>query len=171
MDLLVSYPWGRYSRAKPEILRILHRFGDSAPLVEKTAVMGIAVVHTSLDNRAVIRHCRELLEAEPYAFEFAIKWVPVDHWCDTELDSIKQTIVQHVRDRIGNDESWAMKVHKRHWQAYHTDEIVRYLATAIERTVNLDRPDWVLWVDVIGRTTAVSLLRPNDIFSLGLPYP
>jgi tRNA(Ser,Leu) C12 N-acetylase TAN1 len=171
MDLLVSYSWGQFYRAKPEILRLLHRFGDSAPMVEKTAVMGIAVVHTCLDNRAVIRRCRELLQAEPNAFESAIKWVPADHWCDTELDAIKQTIVQHVTDRIASDESWAMKVHKRRWQAYHTDEIVRYLATAIERTVKLDRPDWVVWVDIVGRTTAVSLLRPDDIFSLNLPHP
>lgn len=169
MDLLVSYPWGRYSGAKPEILRILHRFGDAAPAVEKTAVMGIALVHTCLDNRAVICQCRELRKTEPNAFALAVKWVPVDIWCDTGLESIRDTIVQHIADRIGVDETWAMKVHKRRWQVYHTAEIVEYLATAVERTVNLRRPDRILWVDVIGRKTAVSLLEPQDIFSLACP--
>ena len=65
----------------------------------------------------------------------------------------------------------SMKVHKRRWQRYHTIEIVEYLAADIEKKVDLGDPDWILWVDIIGRDTAVSLLKPEEVFSLGLPYP
>ena len=97
MDLLVSYKWSHFSLAKPEIIRILKRFGDPDPWVEKTAVMGIAVVHTCLNNREVIRHCWALWKSDPLnSFEFAIKWVPVDCWCETGLDAMKQVVDSHA---------------------------------------------------------------------------
>jgi tRNA(Ser,Leu) C12 N-acetylase TAN1 len=64
-----------------------------------------------------------------------------------------------------------MQVHKRRWQQYHTSEIIEYLAADIDRKVDLSHPDWIVCVDVVGRQTAISLLKPQDIFSLGLPYP
>lgn len=168
MDLLVSYSWGRFFLARDEIVRILKQFGDTHPEVRKSAVMGIAIVHTGLDNREVIRRCHELYETEP-AFEFAIKWVPVDYWCHTDLDAIKQVIKDHISDRIAENETWGMTVKKRRWQKYHTVDIVEYLAESIDRKVDLRNPDWIVWVDVVGNETAISLLKPGDIFSLGLP--
>lgn len=171
-DLLVSYNWSHFSRAKPEIIAILKSFGDPDPQVRKTAVIGIAVVHTSLDNREVIKCCQALWKSDPLGlFEFAIKWVPVDYWCASNLESIKQAIDRHIGPRIEKHQSWAMKVHKRRWEQYHTSEIVEYLAADIDRKVDLNHPDWIVWVDIVGRETAVSLLKPEDIFSLGLPNP
>jgi hypothetical protein len=43
--------------------------------VEKTAVQGIAVVHTTLENRDVVARCRQLHLGERQ-FRFAIKWAP-----------------------------------------------------------------------------------------------
>ena len=172
MDLLISYNWSHFYRAKPEAIRILERFGDSGPWVDKTAVMGIAIAHTCLDNREVIERCRMLWRSAPLdSFEFAIKWVPVDYWCETNLDAIKQVIDSHIKGRIGENQTWGMKVYKRRWQQYHSIEIVEYLSADIQQKVDLDNPDWILWVDVIGRETAVSLLKPDEIFSICRPTP
>lgn len=172
MDLLVSYSWNHYYLAKPEIIRILKEFGDPAPLVEKRGVKGIAVVHTCLDNREVIQRCRALWESDPQnSFETAVKWVPVDYWCQTDLVAMKKVIDSEIKDQIEVNQTWGMKVHKRRWQQYHTIEITEYLAAGIERKVDLGNPDWIIWVDVIGQETAISLLKQEEIFSLGFPYP
>ena len=129
MDLLVSYNWSHFRLARPEIIAILKRFGDPEPRVEKTATIGIAVAHSRLDNREVILRCRALWQSDPLAsFEFAIKWVPVDYWCATGLDAMKQVIDERIAERIGKKQSWGMKVHKRRWQRYHTSEIIEFLA-------------------------------------------
>jgi len=105
MDFLVSYNWSHFSLAKPEIIASLKSFGDPDPQVEKTAVIGIAVAHTCLDNREVIKRCRALWESDPLdSFQFAIKWVPVDYWCATVLDAMKQLIDSKIINRIGNDQ-------------------------------------------------------------------
>ncbi len=170
-DLLVSYSWSHFYRARPEIVRILKRFGDPDPRVEKTGVRGIAVAHSGLDNREVVKHCRSLWQSEPLdSFEFSVKWIPVDYWCETDLRAMKRVIDSKIKPRLAQDQTWGMKVRKRGWQQYHTSEIVEFLAADIEPKVDLSKPDRILWVDVIGRQTAISLLKPEEIFSLGLPH-
>jgi len=164
-DLLVSYPWRRFGPARREILRILKRLGDEHARVERTDVDGVALVHTNLDGREVVRRCRELFQTAP-TFEFAIKWVPVDYWCDTDLDAMKKLIEEKIRGQIDANETWGMKVEKRGWQKYHAVDIIARLAEAIDRRVNLDRPDKLVRVDVVGRQTAISVLRPGEIFSV-----
>ena len=168
MDLLISFQWGRFYPMRRESVRTLKKLGDEHPVVEWTAVDGIAVAHSCLDNREVIRKCRELLRTAEVSFEFAVKWVPVDYWSDTDLDETKKVLDSHVNARIGPEETWAMRVHKRRWQRYHTADIVAYLAPNIDRKVNLTNPDKIVWIDVIGRRTAISILKPDDIFSVVL---
>lgn len=168
VDLLVSYGWGRFGRAKREILGALQRFGDAPAQVERTSVNGIAVVHTALDGREVVRRCHELFRQE-FAFAYATKWVPVDYWCHTDLEAMRTLLAQKVRDAIAEGETWGMKVEKRRWQQYHTHDIVLHLAHAIDRKVDLDHPDKLVRVDIVGDRTAVSVLRPGEIFSITAP--
>jgi tRNA(Ser,Leu) C12 N-acetylase TAN1 len=166
MDLLISFRLGRFYPTRREVKHILKGMGDDNPLVDWTSVDGIAIAHTSLDSRAVIAHCQQLFVNHEAKFEHAVKWVPVDYWCETDLDAIKQLIEQEIAPRIQPDERWALRVHKRRWQRYHTAEIVEYLAPSIDRKVDLNNPDKTVWVDVIGHRTAVSLLQSGDSFSV-----
>ena len=166
MDLLISFSWGRFYQTRKEAKRILKHLGDDHPMVEWTAVDGIAIAHTSLDNRQVISQCWELQRNSEASFEFAVKWIPVDYWCETDLTAMKRVIEENIRARIEPTETWAMKVHKRRWQVYHTADIVAYLAPNINQTVNLNDPDKIVWIDVLGDKTAISLLKPEDIFSV-----
>lgn len=164
MDLLVSYQRGRYGRARREILKVLKHLGEEHPLIERTAVDGIAFVRTALDGRVVVQGCRALFKGGR-AFEEAVKWVPVDYWCEAALEAIRRLLAERVRDRIEPNETWGLKVAKRRWQRYHTDDIVRQLAGAIDRKVDLDHPDKVVRVDIVGSQAAISVLRPDDVFS------
>lgn len=171
VDLLVSHPRRFYGSARQEIARLLGRFGDPEPHVEKSGIPGICVVHTSLEPRQVVASCAQLFHAEPDAFRFAIKWVPVDYWCEKDLDAMKRLIEERVAPGIGAQETWALKVEKRGWPEYHTADIVRRLAEAIDRKVRLKAPDKLVRVDVLGRTVAVSVLRPGESFSIHAPSP
>lgn len=170
MDLLISFRWGHFYPTRREVVRILKELGDDHPQVEWTSVEGIAIAHTSLDNRTVIARCRQLFQTGKENIEDALKWVPVDYWCRTDLDNIKLIIELEIVPRILPDERWAMKVYKRRWQRYHTADIIAFLAPGIERKVDLNNPDKIVWIDVIGPNTAVSLLKPGDIFSVELGH-
>ncbi len=169
VDLLVSYPRRCYAPAKREIGRILARLGDAQPRIEKSGVAGIFVVRTSLDNRRVVAQCAELCQAEPDAFRFAIKWVPVDYWCEKDLDALERLIKEQVAPQIGAQETWALLVEKRGWAEYHTAQIIERLAQSIDRRVRLKAPDKLVRIDILGNAAAVSLLRQGERFSIYSP--
>lgn len=52
-------------------------------------------------------------------------------------------------------------------------EIIARLAPVIVRKVDLRHPDQLIRVEVLGRKTAVSILRPGDVFATrrGQPTP
>jgi tRNA(Ser,Leu) C12 N-acetylase TAN1 len=124
------------------------------------------VVHTDLDSRQVVEHCAELGRTEPQAFSFTLKWVPVDWWCAKDLEAIARLIEARIVPRIGAQETWAMQVEKRGWAQYRTADIVERLADPVERKVNLKSPDKRVRIDVVGSAVAVSLLRPDEVFSI-----
>ncbi len=168
MELLVSYQCGHYGKARREIRLILRHLGDPQASVERTAVDGIALARTVLEGGDVVRGCREMF-LRGFAFEHAVKWVPVDYWCEADLGAIRRVLAEKVRDRIAPGETWGLKVAKRRWQLYHTADIVANLAEVIDRKVNLDHPDKLVRVDVVGRQVAVSVLRPGEVFSATAP--
>ena len=84
---------------------------------------------------------------------------------------MKRLIDNEFRNLIGDNQTWGMKVNKRRWQQYHTSEIIEHLAADIDRKVDLDNPDCIIWVDIIGPETAISLLTPDEIFSITRPVP
>jgi 2-dehydropantoate 2-reductase len=165
-NLLVSYARGHFSRARREIASILGRSGAPRPGIAQSGAPGLCVVHTDLDSRQVVQRCAELHRTEPQAFSFTLKWVPVDWWCAKDLEAIARLIEARIVPRIGAQETWAMQVEKRGWAQYRTADIVERLADPVERKVNLKSPDKRVRIDVVGSAVAVSLLRPDEVFSI-----
>jgi len=164
-NLLVSCSWGVYGRAKKEIVRILETLGDESPLVKRTIAEGIIGVKTRLDPREVVQGLRRLFGEDPLTLQYTLKWVPVDLWTLSDMDSMKEG-VRKLRNRIHAGERWRMTVEKRRYSQHHKIEIIRELADLIEEKVDLENPEKILRVDIIGRYAGISVLTPQDIFSV-----
>lgn len=167
-NLLVSCPWGAYRRAKEEVLSVLKRLGDEKTSVKRTVAEGIIGVNTSLDPREVIRKLRTLFDENPLILQQTLKWVPVDIWTWSKMDSMKEA-VSELKNKIQVGERWRMTVEKRRYTKYHKIEIIRELAELIEEKVDLEKPDKILRIDIIGKYAGVSVLASQDIFSAAKP--
>jgi len=167
-NLLVSYGEGPYSTARSEALTLLKELGDPKPKVERTLARGIIGVRTSLDPIDVVHGLRTLHDEKPQLFAFCLKWVPVQKWTLSDMESMK-TAVEQLRGEIRQGETWRMTVEKRRYTLLHKDEIIKELAALIDRKVNLENYDKELRVDILGKHAGLSVLRPGDIFSLASP--
>jgi len=167
-NLLVSYPWGAYRRAKEEVLSVLKRLGDEKTIVQRTVAEGIIGVNTRLDPREVIRELRTLFDEDPLILQQTLKWVPVDMWTWSKMDSMREA-VSELKKKIQVGERWRMTVEKRRSTKYHKIEIIRELAELIEEKVDLEKPDKILRIDIIGKYAGVSVLTSQDIFSVAKP--
>jgi len=167
-NLLVSCSWGIYGKAKREIAHILTTLGDENPVVKRTIAEGIIGVKTRLDSREVVSGLRRLFNEDPFVFQYTLKWVPVDLWTLSDMDSMKEG-VRKLRNRIQAGEKWRMIVEKRRYTLHHKIEVIKELADLIEEKVDLKNPEKILRVDIIGRYAGISVLTPQEIFSVAKP--
>ena len=164
----MSTSWATHERAGHEIIRILNALGDEDPAVRPTAARGILDVKTSLDAREVIVELRKLFEVDPARFQYTLKWIPVDSWTSSDINSIKAR-VSEMKSRIGKGETWRITVEKRRYTRYHKSEIIKEIVGLIDEKVDLENPSKILRIDVIAKYAGISFLTPKDIFSVAKP--
>lgn len=75
-------------------------------------------------------------------------------------------VVRELRALIVPGERWRVTVEKRRYTRHHKIEIIRELAEEIDEVVDLENPEKILRVDIIGRYAGISVLTPGDIFSV-----
>jgi len=163
-NLLISCPWAAVGRTRHEIAYFLRLLGDEEPVIERTIARGIIGVKTRLDSREVVRELEALFKKDPNGFQYTLKWVPVDLWTNSDVESIR-TAVEQVKDKIKHGERWRMTVEKRRYTLYHKIDLIKALAELIDEKVDLTNPDKILRIDIIGKYAGVSVLSPNEIFS------
>jgi tRNA acetyltransferase TAN1 len=164
-NLLVSCPWGWYGKAKAEIARILAENGDRQPRVQMTLARGIIGVKTSLTPRSVVQLLRTLFQKDPSAMQCTLKWVPIDLWTNSDIESIKGGVTA-LRNGIGSNETWRMTVETRRYTALHKIDIIKEVAELIDQRVDLESPDKIVRIEILGNQAGISVLRPNEIFSV-----
>ena len=163
-NLLVSCPWTMIWKAKHEIADALKLLGDENAIIKPTVARGIIGVKTRLDSREVVKGLQKLFLKDPMVFQYTFKWVPTDFWTYSDMDSMKEAVM-NVRERIHEGERWRMTVEKRRYTRYHKIEIIKELAELIQEKVDLKNPDKIIRIDIIGKYAAVSVLTPSEIFS------
>jgi len=163
-NLLVSCSWDNYGKAKDEIIHLLERLDDKNPYVRRTTARGIIGVKTCLNPRKVIRHLREIFNQNPFVIQHTFKWVPVDLWTPSDIDSMKEGVKQ-LKNRIQKGEKWRMTIEKRRYTQHHKIEIIKEIAELINQKVDLKNTDKILRIDIIGKYAGISLLEPKEIFS------
>lgn len=166
-NLLVSYGWHRFYPARDEIRRILAALGDKNPKIRRTIAQGVAGVSSVLDSRHVTKELYRMYSRDPFVFAHTVKWVPVDCWVPSDMDSMVEGLTT-LRDKIGRGEKWMMVIEKRRYTQYHKVDIIKHLAGLIDEKVDLRHPDKIVRLEIIGRNAGISVIRPDEIFSISM---
>lgn len=133
-------------------------------MVEHTLARGIVGVKTCLDSREVVQGLKTLFNKDASSFRHTLKWVPVDLWVYSDVESMLRAVAQ-IKDKIKHGERWRMTIEKRRYTLYHKIDLIKKLAELIEEKVDLKNPDKILRVEIIGKYAGVSVLSPDEIFS------
>ena len=143
---------------------LLGEVGDRGSTIETTSVIGLVVAKTKLDPIKAIRDLRALLKERPWEFKYTLKLVPVQKVVEARLPEIEQAAVG-IAAAIGEKEKFRITVEKRHTDL-SSKTIIDTVAKKIERTVDLDTPDRIVLVEVIGELAGVALIKPEDVLSV-----
>jgi tRNA acetyltransferase TAN1 len=148
-----------------EILYLLkEEVGDSEARAAKTKIRGLIVAKTTHDPLTVIEKFHSLLKERPYEFRYALRILPIDQVVPTDLAKIKEATAE-LATKILENETFRVTVEKR-FTSLHTKDLIEAAAGDIENRVNLENPDKILLIEVLGALTGLSLLKPSDILGV-----
>jgi len=164
-NLIATTSRGNERPMSNELLYLLKdELGDPEARTSKTKIRGLIVAKTTLNPFEVIEKFRSILRERPYEFRFALRILPVERVISTDLEEIKKATLE-LADRIGEGESFRVTVEKR-FTTLHSRDIVEAVASEIKQKANLENPDRIVLVEVLGALTGISLLKPSDILSV-----
>jgi tRNA acetyltransferase TAN1 len=138
--------------------------GDPQPQTSKTKIRGVVVAKTTLNPCEVIEKFRGILKERPYEFRYALRILPIERVVPTDLEEIKRATAE-LATRIGEEQTFRVTVEKR-FTALHTKDLIEAAAGEIKSAVNLENPDLILLVEVLGALTGLSLLKPSEILAV-----
>ncbi len=139
-NLIVSTFRHREEDAKYELDEILRDFGDPSPECFLSKISGIVFAYSTIDPLEVILKLRNLVRDEPWKIHYILRVLPL------EIESFRITI------------------EKRH-TSMSTSAILTNVASRFTNKVSLDRPDWIILIEIVGDVVGVSILKPNQLFS------
>jgi tRNA acetyltransferase TAN1 len=138
--------------------------GDPAPAVSKTGIRGLVAAKTTLNPVGVIEKFRGILQERPYEFRYALRILPIERVVPTDLDEIKR-VAMELADGIGENESFRVTVEKR-FTSLHSRDFIEAAAADITRKADLENPDKILLIEVLGGVTGMSLIKPDDVLAV-----
>lgn len=163
-NLLVTTTRGNEDNACSEIWYLLREIGDEKAEVDKTGVSGLIAAKTSLNPFEVIAKFREILKERPYEFRYSLRIIPIEKVVRTRIEEIAKA-AEELAPRIGENETFRITVEKR-FTEISTRDVIEAAASKIERKVNLEKPDKILLIEIVGGQTGISLIKPQDIISV-----
>jgi len=163
-NLLVTTARGNEEDACSEIWYLLGEIGDSAATVDKTGITGLIAAKTAFNPFDVIEKFRDILKQRPWEFRYTLRVIPVEKVVRTELEDIQKTVTE-LASKIGENESFRVTVEKRFTQV-STRDVIETAAANIERRVDLENPDKIVLIEIVGKFTGISILKRNEVFSV-----
>ncbi|MBI2133904.1 THUMP domain-containing protein [Candidatus Woesearchaeota archaeon] len=163
-NLLVTYDPNHKGIAAAEIKEAMARIGERYEL-EKTIVDGLFKIKTQ-DARRVVKKLAELYRREIQLLNTTHRFIPIDAWCRSEVPEM-QKVIKGLVPNIGQNERWKMNIGKRHWEKMHGTELIIKLTEVIDRAkVDLEKPEKIVQVEIIGNEAGISLIRPDEMLEV-----
>jgi len=168
-NLLVSTSKGNENNACSEIWFLLGELGDREALVDRTEVSGLIVAKTKLDPFKVVEGLRGILRERPWEFRYVLKVIPIEIVVRTRIDDIKRAAAS-LHHKILENERFRVTIEKRH-SDISTKDIIDAAVENLNRKVDLNNPNKIILIEILGRLTGVSVIKPNDILSVTKEKP
>jgi len=146
-----------------ELWMLLQDIDDPKPIVDRSGIYGFIAARTNLNPVEAINKLRAELGRRPEAFKHLLRLIPVEIVVPSEIERMKEAVLS-LSGRIGEEESFRITVEKRR-TPLRSREIIEAVAEGITRKVDLENPAWVILIEVVGKYTGISVLKPSEILN------
>ena len=163
-NMIVTFDPNHRGTAELELREVLKQAGEK-PQIGQTEIEGLFKVAVS-DSRKAAAKIRSLCSSNPNLFAVTHHYTPIDDWCQSDVVAM-QKLIRAASSGIGQNEKWKMGLNKRHWDQLEGGKLIMKLTDVVDRKhVDLDNPDKIVQVEIIGKQAGVALLTPKDVVDI-----
>ena len=163
MNLMITCARHFEPDAEDEIRNVLDELGDSEVKVSISSMSGIITAETKINPIDVVCKIRERLLDEPWSIRYCLRIIPIQKVVETKIEEIEKS-VSDFDEQIPEGETYRILIEKRN-SNISSHGIITKIANKIKNKVNLDFPDKIILVEILGNKTGISILRKQDILS------
>jgi len=163
-NLLVSSARGDEHDANSELWYLIAELGDSSAVTSYTPISGLTVAKTRLEPIQLIRNLRSILKERPWEFRYVLKVKPVQKVVPTELESIGKAVSEKA-GAIKDGETFRVSIEKRR-SALPSKDVIDAIAAKIPRKVDLQDPEKIVLVEIIGTVAGVAVIPPDGVLGV-----
>ena len=163
MNLIVTSAKGLEARASAEFKEVALLSGIRKVTIERSAYDGVLEVEVE-NPKALLSFISDFVRSEPFKVRFVLRVIPVGRVVDTKVEEIVGAVTE-LAQNIGAAESFRITIEARD-SPYSNKQLIDAIADAVDRKVSLDSPDKIVFIQIFGEYTGVSVLAPNEILSI-----
>ncbi len=163
MNLIVTSAKGLEARASAEFKEIALLSGIRKVSLERSAYDG--VVEVDVENpKELLAFLSNFVRSEPFKVRYIMRVIPVDKVVDTKMDEITRA-VKELAPGIADGETFRITIEARD-SPYTNKQLIDAVADIVERDVDLDSPSKIVFIQVFGEYTGLSVVSPDDVVSI-----
>jgi len=140
--------------------------GDTYPIISGIQFPGLVTAFTNIEPKKVIYKIKKILEKNPKFFQFILKIVPIDFICETDTKTIKNIIQENYKEFINERDTFKITLKRRKHEKIERSNFIEEIAKNIDNKVNLENPDKVIRIEILGSISGVSILKKNEIIKM-----
>ncbi len=163
-NLLVTYDPSHKGSASQELKDNFKAIGEKLS-IEETGVEGLFRLTVS-DPRKVVARLAAMCRKDHTAFAATHHYIPIDTWTRSDVAAM-QSAISALCSKISDDESWKLNLAKRHWDKMGGVDLILKLTEVVDKPhVDLDSPQKIIQVEIIGDEAGISVLSPQEILDV-----
>ena len=137
--------------------------GDEYPIISRLDFQGLLIASTKIENEVFIQKIKRIFKENPKFFQYILKIIPIDYVCETQVQTISEIIESSYSMYINSKDRFKIVLNRRKSPYINRESTIRKIASIINNKVDLDHPDKIIRIEVLGNITGISYLNPNDI--------
>jgi len=137
--------------------------GDTYPIISGIPFPGLITALTNLSLKKVISDIKKIMKKNPNFFQFILKIIPINYICETDTKIINYIIQENIENYIDGEETFRITLKRRHHEKIERTNFIETITKDIDNKVNLDNPDKIIRIEILGNICGISFLEKNDI--------
>jgi tRNA(Ser,Leu) C12 N-acetylase TAN1 len=162
-NLLVAFDPNHKETALNNIKKLLDGLKEKSDVIK--AEEGIAEFLVE-DAKKIVRALSIIFSKEADKFLYISRWIPIDKWCKSTAEDL-QKHVKEIAKGIKKEDRWKMELRARHTKEKPNESklILKLTEVINSPKVDLQRPDKIVRVEIIGNKAGLSLLDKKEILN------